>query len=108
MTYHSRDRGLGCASGEEGAMPTVVAPERPAHRLAHPPVARFRADQLLVDTAELPDVVRRLWRDGVEITHAEDHCALGTTQLWIERGERTLLDVIDRTMVADGLWRTSV
>jgi hypothetical protein len=88
-------------------MPTAIAPERPARRLASP-VARFRADQLLVDTAHLPDVVRRLWRDGVEIASAQDHAALGTTRLWIELGERTLLDVIERTMVTDGLWRAGV
>src|SRR5947207_1762306 len=47
------------ASGEEGAMPIAVAPERPVRRLGRPPVARFRADQLLVDTVHLPDVGRR-------------------------------------------------
>jgi hypothetical protein len=89
-------------------MPTAVAPERPVHRLSRPPVARFRADQLLVDTVHLPDVVRRLWRDGVDISHAHDHVPLGTTRLWIEAGDRPLLEVIDRTMVADGLWRAGV
>ena len=86
-------------------MPTVVAPACPVRRPAGPPVARFRADQLLVDTDHLLDVVRRLWRAGVEITRAEEHDALGTTQLWLQSGERSLLEVLDRTMVADGLWR---
>jgi subtilisin family serine protease len=89
-------------------MSTVVAPERPTDRPARPAVARFRADQLLVDSAHLPAVVRRLWRGGVEITAATEHPALGTTRLWIDAPERTLLDVIDRTMVADGLWRAGV
>jgi subtilisin family serine protease len=89
-------------------MPTVVAPERPIRLPAGRAVARFRADQLLVDTAHLPDVVRRLWRDGIEITGAHDHPALGTTRIWVELGDRTLLDMIDRTLVADGLWRAGV
>jgi subtilisin family serine protease len=92
-------------------MPTVVAPERPTDRPARPArpaVARFRADQLLVDTAHLPDVVGRLWRAGVEIKGATEHPALGTTRLWIEPDERTLLEVVDRTMVGDGLWRAGV
>jgi subtilisin family serine protease len=88
-------------------MPTV-APACPVRRPASPPVARFRADQLLVDTDHLLDVVRRLWRDGVEITRAKEHDALGTTQLWLDSGERTLLEVLNRTMVADGLWRAGV
>ncbi len=89
-------------------MPTVVAPERPVRQPRRRAVARFRADQLLVDTAHLPDVVRRLWRDGIEITGAQDHPALGTTRICVELGDRTLLDVIDRTLVADGLWRAGV
>src|SRR5215218_5123596 len=108
MTYHRGGSWTRVCIGEEGAMPTAVAPERPVHRLGRPPVARFRADQLLVDTIDLPDVVRRLWRDGVEISHAHDHAALGTTRLWIEPGDRSLLEVIERTMVADGLWRAGV
>src|SRR4051794_22591759 len=108
MTYHSSGRGLGCAFGEEGAMPTVVAPERPVHRPAGEAVARFRADQLLVDTVHLPDVVRRLWRDGIEIAAAHDHPALGTTQLRVALAGRTLLDVIDRTLVPDGLWSAGI
>jgi len=71
-------------------------------------VARFRADQLLIDTADLPAVVRRLWRDGVEIRAAEDLPALGTTRAWIELDDRSLVDVLNRTMVADGLWRAGV
>jgi subtilisin family serine protease len=87
-------------------MPTTV--NRRARRQGRPTVARFRADQLLVDTTDLPAVVRRLWRDGVEIRSAQDLPRLGTTRLRIELDDRSLLDVVDRTMVADGLWRAGV
>jgi len=87
-------------------MPTAVI--RGARRRGRPTVARFRADQLLIDTADLPAVVRRLWRDGVEIRAAEDLPALGTTRAWIELDDRSLVDVLNRTMVADGLWRAGV
>jgi subtilisin family serine protease len=89
-------------------MLTVVAPERPVRRPAGHAVARFRADQLLVDTVHLPDVVRRLWRDGIEIVSAHDHPALGTTQLRVALDGRTLLDMIDRTLVTDGLWSAGI
>jgi hypothetical protein len=104
MTYHRRGRALRCASGEEEPCPP---PSFVARRRGRPAVARFRADQLWSDTTDLPAVVRRL---GATVSRsAAPRSSPPSARPGSDRADdRSLLDILDRTMVADGLWRAGV